>query len=199
MRSLIGVLLVAAVLAASARTGLAAPDAPAEPAKVKVAPVLNFKMQGLDGKQVNLAKFQGKVVLIVNVASECGLTPQYKALQKLHDDYADKGLVVLGVPANEFGGQEPGTDKEIAAFCKTNYNVKFPMLSKVVVKGRGIAPLYQHLTSRKTNPKFGGDIKWNFTKFLISRDGTIVARFEPATKPDAPAVVNAIEAELAKR
>src|SRR5262245_53019119 len=120
-------------------------------AKKKVAPVLDFKMKGIDGKEVDLSKFQGKVVLIVNVASECGYTPQYKGLQALHDKYAKEGLVIIGVPANEFGEQEPGTDAEIAKFCTGTYGVKFPMLSKVVVKGKGIAPLYAHLTSKKTN------------------------------------------------
>jgi glutathione peroxidase len=196
MRARIGILLVALVLAAAARTGVA--EAPAG-VKDKVAPVLNFKMKGLDGKQVDLSKFQGKVVLIVNVASECGLTPQYEGLQKLHDTYTDKGLVILGVPANEFGAQEPGSDKEIAAFCKKNYGVKFPVLSKVVVRGKGITPLYQHLTSKATNPKFAGPIQWNFTKFLIARDGTIVNRFEPRVEPGSPAVTKAIEAELAKK
>jgi glutathione peroxidase len=132
----------------------------------KVPAVLNFKMKALDGKETDLSQYQGKVVLFVNVASECGYTPQYKGLQQLHDKYAKDGLVIVGVPANEFGAQEPGTDKEIAAFCATNYGVKFPMLSKVVVKGAGICPLYKYLTSKETDPKFGGDIEWNFTKFL---------------------------------
>jgi glutathione peroxidase len=194
MRSLIGVLLVAVLV--TARTGLAETVPPLKP---KVAPVLDFKMKGLDGKMVDLSKYQGQVVMIVNVASECGLTKQYTGLQKLHDRYAKDGLVVLGVPANEFGGQEPGTDKEIATFCKTNYNVKFPMLSKVVVKGKDICPLYQHLTSKTTNPKFGGPISWNFAKFLIARDGTIVNRFAPGVDPEAAAVTKAIEAELKKK
>ena len=138
-------------------------------------------------------------MLIVNVASKCGNTPQYKALEELYKKYGDKGLVVLGVPANEFGHQEPGTNAEIAQFCTSKYNVTFPMLAKVVVKGEGITPLYQYLTSKETDPKFAGDIKWNFTKFLISRDGKIVDRFEPKVKPDTPEVVKAIEAQLAKK
>jgi glutathione peroxidase len=161
----------------------------------KVPAVLNFKMKGLDGKEVDLSKFRGKVVLIVNVASECGYTPQYQGLQQLHDKYAKDGLVILGVPANEFGGQEPGSDDEIAAFCRKSYGVQFPMLSKVVVKGEGITPLYQYLTSKETNPRFGGAIKWNFTKFLIV-EGKIVNRFEPAVKPESPQVTKAIEAGL---
>jgi glutathione peroxidase len=167
--------------------------------KKKVAPVLNFKMKGIDGKEVDLSKYQGKVILFVNVASQCGLTPQYKPLQKLHEKYSGDGLVIIGVPANEFGMQEPGTDKEIAKFCETKYKVTFPMLSKVVVKGEGIAPLYDFLTSKKTNPKFGGEIQWNFTKFLISREGEIVKRFEPRVRPDAKEVISAIEDELKKK
>ena len=165
----------------------------------KVPAVLNYKMKTLDGKEADLSQYQGKVLLVVNVASKCGNTPQYEALEKLYEKYGDKGLVVLGVPANEFGHQEPGTNEEIAQFCKATYDVKFPMLSKVVVKGEGITPLYQYLTSKETDPKFAGDIKWNFTKFLIGRDGEVVARFEPKVKPDTPEVVKAIEAELAKK
>jgi glutathione peroxidase len=165
----------------------------------KVPAVLNYKMKSLDGKETDLAQYQGKVVLVVNVASKCGNTPQYEALEKLYEKYGDKGLVVLGVPANEFGHQEPGSNEEIAKFCSSTYNVKFPMTSKVVVKGEGITPLYQYLTSKETDPKFAGDIKWNFTKFLIGRDGEVVARFEPKVKPDTPEVVKAIEAELAKK
>jgi glutathione peroxidase len=163
----------------------------------KVVSVLNFKMKSLDGKDVDLSKCQGKVVLIVNVASKCGYTPQYKGLQKLHEKYAKEGLVILGVPANEFGKQEPGSNEEIAKFCESNYNVKFPMLAKVVVKGDGICPLYKHLTSKETNPKFGGEIKWNFTKFLVSKDGEIVGRFESAVEPEQ--MTGAIEKELQKK
>ena len=163
----------------------------------KVPPVLKFTMKGLDGKDVDLSQFQGKVVLIVNVASECGYTPQYKGLQKLYETHKKDGLVIIGVPANDFGKQEPGTDKEIAEFCTSNYGVTFPMLSKVIVKaGIHQAPLYKYLTSKETNPKLGGDIKWNFTKFLIARDGEIVQRFEPKVKPEQ--MTRAIETELKK-
>ncbi len=165
----------------------------------KVPAVLNFKMKSLDGKETDLSQYQGKVVLIVNVASKCGYTPQYKALEALNENYGKDGLVIIGVPANEFLHQEPGSDAEIAKFCTDTYNVQFPMMSKVVVKGDGIAPLYQFLTSKDTNPKFGGDIQWNFTKFLVGRDGEIVARFEPKVKPDSDDVVKAIEAELNKK
>ena len=167
----------------------------AEEGGKKVPPVLNFKMKGLDGKEVDLGQYQGKVVLIVNVASQCGYTPQYKGLEALYEKYGKDGLVVLGVPANEFGAQEPGSDAEIAEFCSSKYGVKFPMLSKVVVKGNGICPLYKHLTAKETDPKFGGAIKWNFTKFLVARNGEIVGRFEPKVKPEeiAPAIVTELK------
>ena len=137
--------------------------------------------------------------MIVNVASECGYTPQYKGLQTLHEKYTDKGLVVLGVPCNDFGKQEPGTEAQIAKFCSTNYGVKFDMLAKVAITGKDPAPLYKLLTDKQTNPKSGGPVEWNFTKFLIGRNGEIVARFEPDVEPDAKALVKAIETELAKK
>ncbi len=163
-----------------------------------VPPVLNFTMNSLDGKPVNLSKYQGKVVLMVNVASKCGYTPQYKGLEALHEKYKDKGLVILGFPANEFGKQEPGSDKEIGEFCEKNYGVKFDMFSKVVVKGDGICPLYKFLTAEATDPKFPGEVKWNFEKFLIGRDGTIVNRFRSKVAPDSEEMVKAVEAELGK-
>jgi glutathione peroxidase len=171
------------------------------PAKVgqgveKVAPALSFQMKSLDGKQVDLSKYQGKVVLMVNVASKCGLTPQYAGLEKLHEKYADKGLAILGFPANEFLSQEPGTDAEISEFCTSKYGVKFDMFSKVVVKGDGQCPLYKFLTSEETDPKFAGDIKWNFEKFLLDRQGNVINRFAPKVTPESPEVVQAIEAAL---
>lgn len=165
----------------------------------KVPEVLNFKMKSLEGKDVDLSKYQGKVVLVVNVASACGYTGQYKGMQGLHDKYAKDGLVVLGVPCNDFGKQEPGTEADIAKFCDSKYGVKFDMLSKVAITGKEPAPLYKHLTSKDTNPKFGGPVKWNFTKFLIGKNGEIVGRFEPAVEPSAPELTKAIEAELAKK
>jgi glutathione peroxidase len=136
--------------------------------------------------------------LMVNVASKCGLTPQYEELEALHEKYHDKGLAVLGFPANEFGKQEPGSNEEIGEFCKKNYGVEFDMFSKVVVKGDDKCDLYKFLTSKETNGKFAGDISWNFEKFLVNKKGEVVARFKPQTKPDAPEVIKAIEAELAK-
>ncbi len=153
------------------------------------------KVKKIDGSEVDLAKYKGKVVMVVNVASQCGATPQYAGLQKLHDTYKDKGLVVLGFPANEFGAQEPGSDAEISKFCTSKYNVTFDMFSKIVVKGDGQSPLYKALTSQ-ANP--AGDVKWNFEKFLIGRDGNVVARFATPVKPDDPALVAAVEAELKK-
>jgi glutathione peroxidase len=160
---------------------------------------LDFKMDSIDGKPVDLSQYKGNVVLIVNVASKCGLTPQYKQLESVYSKYKDKGLAVLGFPANEFGKQEPGTNQEIATFCSSKYNVDFPMFSKIVVKGDGINPLYKFLTSKETNPGFEGDIKWNFEKFLVGRDGKVIKRFDPKTKPDDPEVIEAIESELGKK
>jgi glutathione peroxidase len=165
----------------------------------KVAPVLNFKMTGLDGKAVDLTQFQGKVVLFVNVASECGYTPQYQGLQALYKKYAKDGLVIVGVPSNDFGQQEPGSNQEIAEFCKKNYGVEFPMLAKVVVKGDGQAPLYKFLTSKETNPKLAGPVRWNFEKFLIGRDGAVVARFASDVEPESEDFERALRNELAKK
>ena len=164
----------------------------------KVPAVLNYKMEGLNGKEVDLSRYAGKVVLIVNVASRCGYTPQYKGLEAIHEKYGKDGLVVLGVPSNDFGKQEPGTSEDIAKFCDSKYHVKFDMLAKVGVKGQEQVPLYKYLTSKETNPKSAGPIKWNFTKFLIGRNGEIVARFEPGVTPESSQVANAIEVELAK-
>jgi glutathione peroxidase len=160
---------------------------------------LNFTMKTIDGKEKNLADYQGKVVLMVNVASRCGLTPQYKALQALHEKYAEQGLAILGFPANDFGAQEPGTDEQIIQFCQTNYGVTFDMFSKISVKGEKQHPLYQVLTSASGEKVQPGDITWNFEKFLLDRQGNIVARFSPRTTPDSKEVVEAIEAELARQ
>ncbi|MDY3551757.1 glutathione peroxidase [Gemmata sp. JC717] len=161
---------------------------------------LDYTLKDIDGKDLELSKYKGKVVLFVNVASECGLTPQYTALQSLYEKYEKDGLVLIGVPANEFGSQEPGTDAEIKKFCNTKYKVTFPMLSKVVVKGDKQVPLYKTLVEATPN-KDGKveQVSWNFEKFLVGRDGHVVARFKPQTKPDAPEVTKAIEAELAKK
>ncbi len=160
--------------------------------------VLNYTMKSLSGQDVDLSKYKGKVVLFVNVASRCGNTPQYEGLQKLHEKYKDQGLAILGFPANNFGAQEPGSDGEIATFCKKNYGVTFDMFSKISVKGDDIAPLYKQLTAGAGDPKLAGDVDWNFAKFLVDRDGKLVTRFKAKVKPDDPALVSAIESELKK-
>ena len=158
--------------------------------------VHEFTLDALNGTPAPLANFKGKVLLVVNVASNCGYTPQYKGLEALYQKYKDRGLVVVGFPANNFLGQEPGTDAEIKTFCSTKYNVTFPMFSKVSVKGEDKAPLYQFLTDKSANPATGGEIKWNFTKFLVDRDGKVIQRFEPGAKPESPEVISAIENTL---
>lgn len=161
--------------------------------------VLEHTVKDIDGKDVSLADYKGKVLLVVNVASKCGLTPQYEGLQEVYEKYKDQGLVILGFPANEFGKQEPGTDAQIKEFCVSKYSVTFPMFSKIVVKGDGIHPLYKFLTSKDTNPKFAGEIPWNFTKFLVDREGNVVGRFDPKTTPTSEEVTKAIEAALAAK
>jgi len=154
--------------------------------------VYNFTLPSIDGEPTALSNYKGKVVLLVNVASRCGFTPQYSALEAIYEKYKDQGFVILGFPANNFGGQEPGTNAEIKSFCSTKYNVSFPMFAKVSVKGDDCTPLYQYLT-KQANPSLTGDIKWNFTKFLVDRNGNVVARFESPVKPDSPEVTAAIE------
>lgn len=186
-------------LAAIASIAVLFPAFAADKGGPKVPAALNFTMKNIDGKPTELKQFQGKVVLLVNVASKCGYTPQYEGLEALYEKHGNGGLVVIGVPANDFGRQEPGTDAEIKSFCSSKYNVTFPMMSKVVVKGDGICPLYKFLTSKDTDPKFAGDIKWNFEKFLISRSGEVVGRFNSKVKPDSAELTQAIEAELKKK
>jgi glutathione peroxidase len=156
------------------------------------ASVYNFTLPSIDGEPTSLSSYKGKVILLVNVASRCGFTPQYSALESLYEKYKDQGFVILGFPANNFGAQEPGTNAEIRSFCTLKYNVTFPMFAKVSVKGDDTTPLYQYLT-QQANRTFVGDIKWNFTKFLVDRSGNVVARFESKVKPDSPEVVEAIE------
>jgi glutathione peroxidase len=160
--------------------------------------IYDFTMKSIDGQHVSLKNYSGKVVMLVNVASKCGFTPQYTALEALYEKYKDRGFVIVGIPANNFGQQEPGTDDEIKKFCSSKYSVTFPMMSKVSVLGEDETPLYRFLTDKSTNPQIGGDIKWNFTKFLFDRNGKPVARFEPATKPDSPEVQAAVESALGK-
>lgn len=155
-----------------------------------------FTLNSIDGQPAPLSQYKGKVVLLVNVASKCGYTPQYTGLESLYKKYKDNGLVVIGVPANNFGGQEPGTNEEIKTFCTRTYNVTFPMMSKVSVKGEDKTPLYQFLTDPAQNPAGGGDVKWNFTKFLAGKDGKVIGRFESKVAPDSPELSAAIEEAL---
>lgn len=197
--SMVATLLATALAAADdSKEEKTVPPAPPAATAPAISAVLNFTMNNLDGQPVELSQYRGKVVLMVNTASKCGYTPQYKALQALHEKYAGKGLAILGFPANDFGKQEPGIDKDIAEFCEKNYGVKFDMFSKVSVKGAGQCPLYKFLTSAETNPRFPGEVKWNFEKFLLDREGKIVNRFGSKTKPDSEEMVKAIEAELNK-
>ncbi len=165
--------------------------------KVAPASLYDFKTTDIDGKPVALKRFKGKVVLVVNVASKCGNTPQYEGLEKLYKEYKSKGLVIVGFPANNFGDQEPGTEADIKAFCTGKYNVTFPMMSKVSVKGEDQAPLYKWLVANSDRPS--DDVEWNFAKFIVSRQGKVVGRIKPGSKVDEPEVRAAIDAALAAK
>ncbi len=154
--------------------------------------IYEFTLPSIDGQPMPLSNFKGKVILLVNVASRCGFTPQYTGLEALYEKYKDQGFVILGFPANNFGGQEPGTNQEIKTFCSTKYNVTFPIYGKVSVKGADQTPLYQYLT-KEADPSHTGDIKWNFTKFLVDRNGNVVERFEPNVTPESENVVTSVE------
>jgi glutathione peroxidase len=158
--------------------------------------VLDFTMKSIDGDDVKLDTYSGKVLLLVNVASKCGYTKQYKGLESIYQKYKEQGLVVMGFPANNFFWQEPGSNEEIKTFCTTKYNVTFPMFAKISVKGGKIHPLYKFLTSKQTNPEFGGSISWNFNKFLVDRSGKVVGRFSSKDEPESEKVVRAIEQAL---
>jgi len=158
--------------------------------------IFDVEINALGGGPADLGQYRGKAVLVVNVASQCGLTPQYAGLQALAETYADRGLVVLGVPCNQFGGQEPGSAAEIAQFCETNYGVTFPLTEKVDVNGEHRHPLYHHLVEVSDAEGHTGDIRWNFEKFLVSPDGEVVARFGPGTQPQSPEVIAAVEKAL---
>jgi glutathione peroxidase len=201
MRTIVIVLLV--VMAAV--TSVAAISAAARRSEKSKAPraespaassIHEFRVRDIQGREVSLAVYKGRTVLIVNTASRCGLTAQYEGLQQLHERYAEKGLVVLGFPSNDFMGQEPGTESEIATFCSTKFGVDFPMFSKVVVKGEKQSPLYAFLTRTSPQP---GEVPWNFTKFLVNRDGRVVARFNPDVKPLSSELTTAVETQLAAR
>jgi len=180
-----------------ALTGVALSIA-AEKETKKVTRPLSFTMKSLSGKDVDLGRYRGKVVMIVNVASKCGLTPQYKQLQALHEKYSKEGLAILGFPCNQFLGQEPGTADEIREFCRVNYGVTFDLFAKIEVNGEGACDLYKCLTSLDTKPVGPGKISWNFEKFIVGRNGEVVARFGPRTKPDDPEVLKVVKAELSR-
>lgn len=164
--------------------------------EAKTKSIYSFKVKDIDGKEVKLKNYKGKVMLVVNVASKCGYTPQYEGLQKIYEKYQAQGFYVLGFPANNFGSQEPGTEAEIKEFCTSKYKVSFPMFAKISVKGEDQHPLFSFLTSKQSNPDFGGDISWNFNKFLVDRKGKIIARFSSKDKPESDSVVQAIEKAL---
>ena len=204
--SIIAATILSLVLGCSAK--IEAPNSPEPVAQENEAPntpssqetemtALSYDMTTLGGESVSLSKYKGNVVLMVNVASECGLTPQYEQLQALHQKYSGQGLAVVGFPCNQFGGQEPGTAEEIQQFCSQNYGVEFDMFAKVDVNGEGACDLYKYLTQLDTQPKGAGDIGWNFEKFLIGRDGSVVGRYGPQTKPDAAEIIEAVETALA--
>jgi glutathione peroxidase len=163
------------------------------------ASALRFKMTSLEGEEIDLARYQGKVVMIVNVASKCGYTPQYQQLQQLHEKYSERGLAILGFPCNQFLWQEPGSSSQIREFCSVKYGVTFDMFAKVDVKGKNACELYKFLTSIDTKPQKAGKVFWNFEKFVLDRNGRVVARFGTSTRPDAPEVIQIIERELNKQ
>ena len=194
-RSAIVGLILTAVIAAAAIMF----TSQKEPVMAGGASVLDFKMRDIDGNEVKLDKYKGKVLLIVNTASKCGYTPQYEGLQSVYTKYKDKGFYVLGFPANNFGAQEPGTETEIKEFCTSKYHVTFPMFAKISVKGEDQDPLYKFLTDKATDPEFAGDITWNFNKFLVDRKGKVVARFSSKDTPESDAVTAAIEKYVAAK
>ncbi|WP_153557636.1 glutathione peroxidase [Roseimaritima sediminicola] len=160
---------------------------------------LDYRVESIDGKEVDLEDYEGNVVVVVNVASQCGATPQYADLQAMYEKYKDKGLVVLGFPSNQFGRQEPGSNAEIKEFCSSKYQVTFPMFSKIDVKGDDAIPFYKNLTSQDVQPAGSGPVAWNFEKFLIDREGNVVGRFKTRTKPTDPEFVAAVEKQLKKK
>lgn len=188
-----------ALVCASSLVTLAALVAvPADAAPAKSP--LDFTVKNIEGKTIPLSRYKGKVTLFVNTASKCGFTPQYASLETLYGRYKGKGLRVLGFPANDFGGQEPGTDAEIKQFCTTRFKTTFDMFSKVTVApGTGQAPLYTFLTGKDTNPRFAGPVQWNFTKFLVDDKGQVIGRFDSSKDPLSPEVISAVEAALAKK
>ena len=199
MYKFFAVLSVLAVMIGSAIYFLSSVETESQNAAGKNKTVYNFTMKDIDGNDVKLKQYKGKVLLIVNTASKCGYTPQYEGLETIYEKYEDQGLTILGFPANNFGGQEPGKNEEIKEFCESKYKVTFPMFAKISVKGDDQDPLYQYLTDKDLNPKFGGEISWNFNKFLIDRKGNIVARFTSKDTPESEQVTSAIEKYLSEK
>ena len=199
LKIIVVILILAAVAAAAAayKLGFILNPSPRAPPPEKS--VYDFTMKNIDGQDVNLDAYKGKVVMIVNVASKCGFTPQYEGLEALYDKNKDNGFVILGFPANNFLSQEPGNDTEIKEFCSTKYHVTFPMFSKISVKGSDQHPLYTFLTNKTSDPDFAGDISWNFNKFLLDRSGKIVARFGSKDAPESDAVTAAVVKYLAEK
>jgi len=189
-------LLLPGLLALTASVVALAAFAPGADAGGAAKSPLDFTVKNIDGKDVPLSKYRGSVVLIVNTASQCGFTPQYASLETLYEKYKDKGLRILAFPSNDFGHQEPGADPEIKQFCTLRYKTTFDLFSKVATQGPEQAPLYKFLTSKETNPKFAGPIEWNFNKFLVNRDGQVIARFKSPQDPLSPEVISAVEAAL---
>ncbi len=188
---------VAALAGGAYKLGFIFNSSPSTP--VAESSVYEFTMKNIDGQDVKLDTYKGKVALIVNVASKCGYTPQYEGLEAIYEKYKDKGFVILGFPANNFMGQEPGTEAEIKEFCSTKYHVTFPMFAKISVKGDDQHPLYNFLTNKATDPEFAGEITWNFNKFLVDRNGKIVARFGTKETPESDVIKAAIEKYLAQK
>jgi glutathione peroxidase len=195
--------LFAGIVAMAMVSGYVGPDstnrnAIADEKKSDTPKALSFKMKDLEGQPVDLSKYRGKVVVFVNVASKCGYTPQYKGLQAVYEKYKGKGLEIVGVPCNQFGEQEKGSNKEIRAFCTNNYKVTFDMLEKVDVKSGTACDLYKYLTSQETKPKGAGDVSWNFEKFVVGRDGQVIGRFASKVSPESDEFIGLIESALAK-
>ncbi|MFM9905352.1 MAG: glutathione peroxidase [Pyrinomonadaceae bacterium] len=191
------ILAAVAIAAGAYKFGFIFNPSPSTPVSEKS--MYEFTMRDIDGQDVKLDAYKGKVLMIVNVASKCGYTPQYEGLQALYQKYNEKGFVILGFPANNFMGQEPGSEKEIKEFCSTKYNVTFPMFAKLSVKGPDQHPLYNFLTNKATDSQFAGDISWNFNKFIIDRDGKIVARFGSDDTPESAKIAETIEKYLAQK
>jgi len=189
-----GALLICAASAWGQETGKAPPASDGSQAREISPYVLGHRVARIDGEPITLEKYKGKVLLLVNTASRCGLTPQYEGLQTLFETYKERGLVVLGFPANQFGGQEPGTNEQIAEFCSEHYSVTFPMFEKIVVKGKGTHPLYQQLIAQPA--PIGGEPRWNFTKFLVDHNGNVIARFEPSVEPQDARLIAKVESLL---